>query len=106
MPAPPEQASPKLVIASRADPPLPLARLRVRGQLAELRAADLGVTREEAAAVLRGTAGPDLPETAVAAPTERTEGWADRSPRLLDADDHRLGPGEVLDPGAAEARLS
>ena len=38
------------VLASRADPPLPLARLRARGQLAELRAADLRCTAEEAAA--------------------------------------------------------
>ena len=42
-----------LVLASRADPPLPLARLRARGQLAELRAADLRFTAEEAAALLR-----------------------------------------------------
>src|SRR6266536_763154 len=64
------------VLASRADPPLPLARLRARGQLAELRAADLRCTAEEAAALLREAAGADLPDAAVTALTDRTEGWA------------------------------
>jgi LuxR family transcriptional regulator, maltose regulon positive regulatory protein len=66
----------RLVVASRADPPLPLARLRARGQLAELRAADLRFTREEAAALLRTAVGPELPEAAVVALEGRTEGWA------------------------------
>jgi ATP/maltotriose-dependent transcriptional regulator MalT len=67
----------QLLLASRADPPLPLARLRARGQLAELRAAELRFTREEAAAVLHEAAEPDLPlpEAAVAALAARTEGW-------------------------------
>ena len=64
-----------LVVSSRADPPLPLARLRARGQLAELRAAELRFTAGEGAALL-GVAGPGLPEAAVAALTVRTEGWA------------------------------
>jgi LuxR family maltose regulon positive regulatory protein len=64
-----------LVMSGRADPPLPLARLRARGQLAELRAADLRFTAQEAAALLAG-AGRGLPDTAVAALTARTEGWA------------------------------
>jgi LuxR family maltose regulon positive regulatory protein len=68
-------ASLRLVVASRADPPLPLARLRARGQLAELRAADLRFTPEEAAELLREAVGADLPEAAVAALGERTEGW-------------------------------
>jgi LuxR family maltose regulon positive regulatory protein len=42
-----------LVISSRSDPPIPLARVRARGQLAELRTADLRFTFEEAAALLR-----------------------------------------------------
>ena len=66
----------RLVLTSRADPPLGLARLRGRGQLAELRAAELRFTVEEAAALLRQAAGPALPEAAVAALTARTEGWA------------------------------
>ncbi len=69
----------RLVLASRADPPLGQARLRVRGQLAELRAAELRFTAEEAAALLRQlVAGADasLPDADVAALTARTEGWA------------------------------
>jgi LuxR family maltose regulon positive regulatory protein len=66
----------RVVISSRADPPLPLARLRARGQLAELRAADLRFTPGEAAALLAETAGPGLPAAAVAALVTRTEGWA------------------------------
>ena len=65
-----------LVLASRADPPLALARLRARGQLAELRAAELRFTAGEAAALLREAAGADLPDAAVAALADRTEGWA------------------------------
>src|SRR5215207_873169 len=66
----------RLVLASRADPPLPLARLRARGQLAELRIAELRFTAEEAAAVLRQAVGSDLPDAVVTALTARTEGWA------------------------------
>jgi LuxR family transcriptional regulator, maltose regulon positive regulatory protein len=67
-----------LVVTGRADPPLPLARLRARGQLAELRAADLRVTTEEAAALLREAVGSDrvVPDASVAALAARTEGWA------------------------------
>ena len=66
-----------LVLASRADPPLALARLRARGQLAELRAAEVRFTTEEAAAVLREAAGPglSLSDAALAALAARTEGW-------------------------------
>jgi LuxR family maltose regulon positive regulatory protein len=66
----------RVVVSSRADPPLPLARLRARGQLAELRAADLRFTPEEAAALLGETAGPGLPAAAAEALVARTEGWA------------------------------
>ncbi len=65
-----------LVVSGRTDPPLPLARLRARGQLAELRAAELRFTTEEAAALLGAAAGPVLPDAAVVALTSRTEGWA------------------------------
>src|SRR5260370_47290 len=61
--------------AGGAAPPLPLARLRARGQLAELRAADLRFTDEEAAALLGETVGPDLPSAAAQALVARTEGW-------------------------------
>ena len=65
-----------VVLTSRADPPLALARLRARGQLAELRQAELRFTADEAAALLREAVGPDLPEAATAALAARTEGWA------------------------------
>jgi LuxR family maltose regulon positive regulatory protein len=66
----------RMVLASRSDPPLSLARLRAGGQLAELRAAELRFTADEAAALLREAIGADLPGTAVATLTARTEGWA------------------------------
>jgi LuxR family maltose regulon positive regulatory protein len=64
-----------LVIASRADPPLPLARLRGRGESTELRAADLQFTPAEAAAFLNEVMGLDLAAGEVAALETRTEGW-------------------------------
>ena len=64
-----------LVIAGRADPPLPLARLRGRGELVELRAADLRFTPEEAAGYLNQVMGLALTAADVAALEERTEGW-------------------------------
>ena len=64
-----------LVIASRADPPLPLARLRGRGELAEIRAADLRFTPGEAAAYLNEVMGLVLTARDVAALEGRTEGW-------------------------------
>jgi LuxR family maltose regulon positive regulatory protein len=63
-----------VVIASRADPVLPLARLRARGELAEIRAAQLRFTAEEAAAYLTGM-GLALTARDVAALEGRTEGW-------------------------------
>jgi ATP/maltotriose-dependent transcriptional regulator MalT len=64
-----------LVIATRADPGLPLGRLRVRGELAEIRAADLRFTPSEAAAYLNEVMGLDLAARDVAALEGRTEGW-------------------------------
>ena len=64
-----------LVIATREDPPLPLARLRARGQCTELRAADLRFTPAEAAEFLNRVMGLDLSDEDVAALEARTEGW-------------------------------
>ena len=64
-----------LVITSRADPALPLARLRGRGELVEIRAADLRFTSGEAAAYLNGVMGLALTAADVAALEGRTEGW-------------------------------
>jgi len=66
----------RLVLAGRTDPPLPLARLRARGQLVELRERELRFTPQETAALLGEAVGLDLPEAAAAALAARTEGWA------------------------------
>ena len=65
-----------VVIATRADPPLQLARRRARGQLVEVRASDLRFTADEAAAYLRGSTGLALTEQDLATLDDRTEGWA------------------------------
>jgi LuxR family maltose regulon positive regulatory protein len=64
----------RLVIATRSDPPLPLARLRARGELADVRAADLRFTEPEAAAYFAGM-GLDLSAGDVSTLEGRTEGW-------------------------------
>jgi LuxR family maltose regulon positive regulatory protein len=64
-----------LLIATREDPSLPLARLRARGQLTELRAADLRFTPSEAAEFLNQMMGLHLSEEDIAALEARTEGW-------------------------------
>ena len=64
-----------LVIATREDPHLPLARLRARGQLTELRAADLRFSSSEAAEFLNQVMGLDLSAGDIAALEARTEGW-------------------------------
>ena len=64
-----------LVITTREDPPIPLARLRARGQLTEVRAADLRFTPAEAAEFLNRVMGLKLSEEDIAALEARTEGW-------------------------------
>jgi LuxR family transcriptional regulator, maltose regulon positive regulatory protein len=64
-----------LVIATRENPPLPLARLRARSQLTELRAADLRFTSAEAAAFLNQVMRLSLSAEDIAALETRTEGW-------------------------------
>jgi LuxR family maltose regulon positive regulatory protein len=64
-----------LVLATREDPPLPLARLRARGQLTELRAGDLRFTPAEAAEFLNAVMGLRLSDGDIAALEARTEGW-------------------------------
>ena len=65
-----------LVLVTREDPPLPLARLRAQGQLTEIRAADLRFLAEEAAQMLQNGLHLELSAADVAHLTERTEGWA------------------------------
>ncbi len=64
-----------LVITGRADPPLPLARLRGRGEMSELRAADLRFTAEEGATFLNEAMGLALSAADIALLDARTEGW-------------------------------
>jgi LuxR family maltose regulon positive regulatory protein len=64
-----------LVIATREDPDLPLARLRARGHLTELRATDLRFTASEAAGFLTQVMGLNLSAEDIAALEDRTEGW-------------------------------
>src|SRR5687767_4973809 len=64
-----------LVISGRADPPLPLAKLRARDQMTEIRAAELRFTTEEATAFLKGVMGLTLSAADVATLEEVTEGW-------------------------------
>lgn len=65
----------RLVIASRTDPGLPLARMRARGELIEIRAGDLRFTADEADAYFNGVMGLGLTAADVAALEGRTEGW-------------------------------
>ena len=64
-----------LVVATRADPPLPLARLRARSDLLELRMTDLRFTTQEAADFLNYTMGLKVSPEDVSRITQRTEGW-------------------------------
>ena len=64
-----------MVLATRADPPLPLAKLRADGRLAEVRAADLRFTAGESEAYLNGPMGLRLTATDIATLDGRTEGW-------------------------------
>ncbi|MBX3030201.1 MAG: helix-turn-helix transcriptional regulator [Chloroflexi bacterium] len=64
-----------VILSTRADPPLPLARLRARGELLEIRAADLRFTADEAHAYLNGPMGLALASGDVDSLEARTEGW-------------------------------
>ncbi len=72
---PPPPVGLHLVIATRADPSLPLPRLRARSQLTEIRAADLRFTQEETAAFLNQVMHLSLSERDIATLEKRTEGW-------------------------------
>jgi LuxR family maltose regulon positive regulatory protein len=65
----------RLVLVCRADPPLPLHRLRVSGDLCEIRTDDLGFTAAEATELLVGQ-GPGIDPTEVTQLLDRTDGWA------------------------------
>jgi LuxR family transcriptional regulator, maltose regulon positive regulatory protein len=65
-----------VAIASRVDPPLPVAGLRAAGQVTEIRAGDLRFSEAEAEELLNGSLGLDLDPADVQLLRERTEGWA------------------------------
>src|SRR5262245_14654718 len=65
----------RIVLSTREDPPLPLGRIRARGELAEIRTDDLRFTDEEADTFLTGILGIELPSADVARLQARTEGW-------------------------------
>jgi len=65
----------QIAISSRTEPPLPLAWLRARGDLTEVRTEDLRLAPEAAATIIRELSGVDLGEYEVRELTERTEGW-------------------------------
>ena len=65
----------QVVISTRADPPLPIARLRATGDLLEVRSADLAFTPDETEQVLNGILDLGLDPDAVAILHQRTEGW-------------------------------
>lgn len=64
-----------LVIASRSDPPLPLSRLRARGQTVELRAADMRFSEQEAQQFINEVMDLHLHQEAISLLEKRTEGW-------------------------------
>jgi LuxR family maltose regulon positive regulatory protein len=64
-----------LTLATRTDPPLPLARLRAQGQLTEVRSVDLRFDTEEVSTFLQGVMGLRLEASAIATLEQRTEGW-------------------------------
>src|SRR5919109_3829801 len=85
-----------LAMTTRADPPLPLARLRARGELVEVRADDLRFTTDEAEAFLNEVMELQLDGAHVAALEARTEGWvAGLQLAALSARTHAAGSGDV-----------
>jgi LuxR family maltose regulon positive regulatory protein len=87
-------AQTRLVLATRTDPPLPLARLRAGGDIVELRMADLRFSRREVAEVARLAGGHELDGAELDRLLDRTEGW----PAMVHLAARLLG--DEPDPGA------
>ncbi|WP_123918461.1 LuxR C-terminal-related transcriptional regulator [Georgenia muralis] len=85
----------RLVVATRSDPPLPLARLRTSGRLTEVRAADLRFRPDEARELLNRAMGLDLTPADVDALEGRTEGWVAGLQLAALSLRGMTGPGEV-----------
>ena len=85
-----------LVFISRADPPLPLGRWRVRGQLTEIRADDLRFSQSEAAQFLNQAMGLSLTEKDIQTLEARTEGWVAGLQLAALSLQHASNPSEVI----------
>lgn len=81
----------RVVVAGRADPPLPVARLRSRGELTELRADDLRFSVDEAVSLVASVSGTGMDPAAASSAWKDTEGWA--AGLQLSALAMRAGPG-------------
>jgi LuxR family maltose regulon positive regulatory protein len=92
-----QPSSLRVILATRVDPPLPLSRMRVRGQLTELRANDLRFTHDEAAAFLNQAMGLNLDAEAVSRLEARTEGWIAGLQLAALSLQGRANPSEFLD---------
>jgi LuxR family maltose regulon positive regulatory protein len=87
-----QPAEMQLIITTRVDPPLPLAQLRVRGQLTEIRDRDLLFTAQEAAELLNNRMELDLSPQAIATIERQTEGWvAGLQMAAISAQGHKQG---------------
>lgn len=93
-----------LVFISRADPPLPLGRWRVRGQLTEIRADDLRFTEEETAQFLNQTMGLSLSAANIRTLEARTEGWVAGLQLAALSLQKSTNPGEVISAFAGSNR--
>jgi LuxR family maltose regulon positive regulatory protein len=101
-------ASLHLVLITRKDPPLPLARLRARNELSELRAADLRFSLEETRAFLKQALPFQIPAEAIERLAKRTEGWAAGLRLVALALQGKSKPGELeqyLDTFTGSSRL-
>lgn len=94
-----------VVIATRSDPGLPLAALRAKGDLVEVRATDLRFTGEEAFGYLNGSMGLDLSPAQVASLEERTEGWITALQLAALSLDGRVDVGGFIDGFAGDDRF-
>ncbi|MCK0112580.1 LuxR C-terminal-related transcriptional regulator [Ornithinimicrobium sp. F0845] len=94
-----------LVLSTRSDPALPLPRLRARGELVEIRAADLRFDGDEVAAYLNDLHDLDLPAAAVAALETRTEGWVTALQLAVLSLRDRADPQRFIDRFTGDARF-
>lgn len=95
-----------LVVLTRSDPPLTVGRLRLHGEVVELRSDDLHFTVPEADELMRGRLGQPLAEADVRRLVDRTEGWAAGLHLVALRLSGGLRPGEEIEPSAFIARFT